>query len=157
MRNAYYRRHSEAENRFYRFIDSKLPFRTFALAAGAIFIMLVMFAFACLAAATYISASSDFASIKNNGDRCAAYYSSETAAVDILISLSADNGSSFTDDSGEIRYDYRDHVLTISRNDNIFYFDVPVNRKKSLHVTAHVTGGQIDITKWYIKDRDLIP
>lgn len=153
MREMYHRRTSSSANAVYSFIDKKLPAsHSFAAAAAAIFITVLLFAFVCLAAATYISASSELTSEKNIAEQCSTYYAAETAAADILLSLASDDGISLTDAAGELVYMYDDSRITISRNSGNFYFDVPAGQKKSLHVTARITGGDIDIIRWYIKD-----
>lgn len=147
-----YRRENSSTGKAYRLLDSSLPIKpSFTVVAAAILIVFIVFTFTCFAAVTFEAASAQLAASDKAGKSCSQYYAAEAAAIDILTTLSSDDGNSLTDKNGELKYGYSGSDITISRNGGNFSFDVPINKKESLHVIAQITGGNIDIVQWYTK------
>ncbi len=151
MRQANYRRKSSSTGKFYGFLDSSLPVKpTFTMIAASVLVIFIIFGMTCFAAAVFESSKAGLSEAGQTAEECTVYYAAETAAVDILSTLSDDDGNSLTDKNGELKYDYAGNEITISRNGGNFSFDVPVQQKETLHVLAQITGGDIKIIQWYI-------
>lgn len=152
MRQNYYRRKTSSTEKFYDLLDNRMPHKpSLALVAAIILVVFVMFIMACFAAVSFESAESKLNSSKANSQHCSNYYEAESTAVDILTILSDDDGTSLTDKNGELKYITDNDEITISRNGGNFSFDVPIEKKETLHVIAKITGGDIDIIQWYTK------
>ena len=95
-----YRRENSSTGKAYRLLDSSLPIKpSFTVVAAAILIVFIVFAFTCFAAVTFEAASAQLAASDKAGKSCSQYYAAEAAAVDILTTLSSDDGNSLTDNS----------------------------------------------------------
>lgn len=153
MRQQYSRRTSASSDRFYQFLNENLPVRpSFAKVIAAISVIFVLFVMSCFAAVAAESSNSKLAESREKGQRCSDYYAAESTAVDILATLASDNGSSMTDKNGELKYNKAADEITVSRNGGNFSFDVPVDKKESLHVIAQINEGNIKIIQWYLTE-----
>ena len=120
----------------------------------SILITLIILVLTCFAALSFVSAEAKMKMSTKSRQYCDSYYCAETTATEILTELSADNLKITQDKSGKINYNINGGYIVISFQNSELSFDVPVNEKQSLHVTARTAGSDIDIISWSVIQED---
>lgn len=120
----------------------------------SILITLIILVLTCFAALSFVSANTEMKMSTKSKEYCDSYYAAETIATEILTGFSEDNLEIKQDKSQKIHYNVNGGYIVISFHDNELNFDVPVNQKQLLHVTAEVAGSNINIIAWTVIQED---
>ena len=120
----------------------------------SILITLIILVLTCFAALSFVSADTEMKMSIKSKEYCDNYYAAETIATEILAGFSEDNLKIKQDKSQKIHYNVNGGYIVISFHNDKLNFNVPVNKKQLLHVTAEITDSDINITSWTVIQED---
>lgn len=114
----------------------------------SILIAMIILMLSCFAALTFVSAESEMKMSRKSEQYCNNYYAAESLAVDVLSDLL--DGKINEDKTGKIIYNKNKDYIVITKTNDKFHYEIPVNNKQKLAVTTTINGSHADILSWTV-------